>query len=620
VGQGIDAAAGLKALEQQFGTEYGKPVVASDGNVYMARQEPEVKAGKLALAYALVARIDKTTGKMQLNPAFMDAQRSKRPPGSKLVEVEGKYFWQVTTKGEDGQLTARSVPVSEAELREMAAQQQQQKSEQATEAWNKNRMDWIQKLSEQSSLMRTVGYSGGLVDSLSRGPNPYTGKTQAHWYTGYMVLQMLDARAEGKLLPQWMKSGPFGTALDWGLQGLFMLDMGESLKTLGAAFPRTGAVMRAFTAPTRAVLKGAMAVGKGAAAATAPAAAATGAAGAAGAASGGMAAARMGMAAQAMGATSAAGAAASSGPASSAITGAMTGLGNALKTGGVSLVGASGKVAGDAALMSAEGALSVVPKGAVHQAMKMTDAPLKGGLKVQEAVSNGVTGTLGALRPFLRTLQVGGSIFGAVAGAMNIGYVVKNGGYQALATTQQGRGALLNFMSSASFLGMLALPVLAPALGVTAAGMGVAYAGLNVASNVFSGVSALNYAGLFGDGGWLDHDGVRAAFLIPPLSPIGLYAMWMKRRKKAEAAKKAQLEAAGKTVQQQVAALNEQAKSQLQQTGAIKGAVQGNDGSLLLPTELPNDIRELAGQKPGPGLPDEMNRTMQLIARPMRAR
>lgn len=612
--EGIDPKAGLAALEERFGEDYGTPLIAANGSVYMESREPDVKDGKIVLRYALVGRIDQQSGKLVLNPAFLDAQKSKKPPGAKLVKVDDSYFWQVMAKGEDGQITARMVPVSQAELQAMAANMQQQEAQTQQEAWNKNRIDWIQKLGEQSSLMKTVGYAGGLVNSLSQGPDPYTGKPQTHWYTGYMVLQMLDARADGKILPQWMKSGPVGTALDWGLQGLFALDIGRDLATLGTAFPRTASLMRAFTAPTRAVLRGVVNIGKGAAAATAPASAAAGAATA-----GAAAASNLGMAAQAMGATTSAatGAAGAAGASSSAIQGALTGLGKSLRTGGHGLVGAGG-LADKAALMSAaDNSLSLVPKGAVHAAMKATETPLTGALKVQSAVSNGVMGALSALKPFLRTLQVGGSIFGAVAGALNIGYTIKNGGYKSLVTTQQGRGAVSNFVASSAFLGMLALPVLAGPLGIGAGALSVGYAALNVASNVFSGISMLNYAGLFGDGGWLDHDGVRAAFLIPPLTPVGLYAMWMKRRKRDEEAKAKQLEQAKQTMQQTVASIRKQSAGQLQEAGSVSGAVQQDDGSLIVPTQLPNDLRELAGQKQAE-LPDGIDRTLQLISRPMR--
>ena len=97
---------------------------------------------------------------------------------------------------------------------------------------------------------------------------------------------------------------------------------------------------------------------------------------------------------------------------------------------------------------------------------------------------------------------------------------------------KQGRSVLFGFLGSAAFLGMMLLPSVAPSLGAAAP---VVSAAMNVASNVFQGVSMLSYSGLFGEGGYLDHDAVRAAFLVPPLTPIGLAAMWMKRKEKAAA-------------------------------------------------------------------------------------
>jgi hypothetical protein len=231
----------------------------------------------------------------------------------------------------------------------------------------------------------------------------------------------------------------------------------------------------------------------------------------------------------------------------------------------------------------------MLPKNAVHQAMMATQPPLHGPMKVQQGVTNAVSGAIGALRPLLKGLQIGGSVVGAVSGAMNINRIVKTQGAKALLFTQEGRGALFNFTSSASYLGMMALPTLA----FGPAGMAAGYAGLNIISNVFGGLSMLNYAGFFGDGGWLDHDSVRAAFLIPPLTPIGLAGLWMKRRKKQEEAKVAQLKTNQQIAVQQVGQLREQAAQQLQAGGTLAGAIRKEDGSLVLPTAIPTDLSKM---------------------------
>jgi hypothetical protein len=451
--------------------------------------------------------------------------------------------------------------------------------------------------------------------------------------TGYMVLQMLDAQVDGKLLPQWMKTGPIGTALEWGIQGWYMLDMGRDINVLANAMPRTAALMKAFTAPTRAVLGGITSALKGAAAATLPKAA--GAAAVSGAATGAMTSmtGRAGMVGEAMAAAHAAGQAAAGASRAGAMGAAVGELGQQLGTGQATVVGAATMLNGAPnpladyhAIMNSEGALQLVPKDAVLEGAKMVTPPLQGGAKLQTGISNGINGAFKSIAPFLKTLQVGGAIFGTIANGMQMVSVAQNQGAKSLITTRDGRSALFGFLGSATFLGMMALPLAAPALG---ASIGVAASAMNIASNVFSGISMLSYAGLGGEGGFLDHDAVRAAFLIPPLTPLGLAAMWLKRRetdakKKAEAAQ-AQQQAAAQALQQQ----RQQAEAQLQAGGVPAGGQKLQDGSVLVQTGVASDLSSVGGapesgqQAPTAqqqAAPDtgNLNRQLQLVARPMR--
>ncbi len=415
--------------------------------------------------------------------------------------------------------------------------------------------------------------------------------------TGYFLLQMLDGQADGKLIPAWMKSGPVGTALDWGLQIPFLLDMGNDLRVLSQAFPRTAVVMRAMTSPTRAVLRGVTSLGKSAWSATAPGGAASAAASGAGEVVSLAGASRVGLAGEALAAAHAAGSAARA-AAPSAMTEALTGLGRQINAGQIAVVGAPGTALADkVAIMSNEG-LQLVPRSSLHQAMNLVEKPVQGGAKLQAAMTTGIHGALGALKPFLGMLSTSASLFGTIGGAMNLQVAIKNNGVKSLLTTKQGRSVLSGFLSSASFLGMMLLPSIATGLGPAAA---VVASGLNVASNVFQGVSMLSYGGLFGEGGYLDHDSVRAAFLIPPLTPIGLAALWMKRREKQADAKRKAEEASQQQRASQIQSFVSQSAQQLQQAGTIEGAVQQADGSLLVLSPFDTQGNVVAGQSQSSG-------------------
>jgi hypothetical protein len=87
----------------------------------------------------------------------------------------------------------------------------------------------------------------------------------------------------------------------------------------------------------------------------------------------------------------------------------------------------------------------------------------------------------------------------------------------------------------------------------------------------------------------LDNDAFRAAFLIPPLTPIGAYAFWAKHKKKQAKAEAAKLQAAEQYAQTQVAQQRQMAEMQLKSSGQVSGATQGPDGSLVVSTGVPND-------------------------------
>lgn len=591
--QSVDAKQGLEALKQ-LGDEYGEPIVAANGNVYMRKKRPIVKDGRVVVSYALAAKI--ANGRMMVNPDFLKEQQSsaeqaKAQSARKVVKEGDRYFWQTMAPGDNGTLIAKLEPMSEEELRAYAAQVQQQEAEQGTQQWTQGKSQWIDKAYAISSKMRLVSTSGNFVNSLAAGPDPFTGRTRGNWMTGYFLVQMLDGQAEGKLLPQWMKSGPVGTALEWGMQIPFLLDMGHDLRVLGQAFPRSAALMKAFTSPTRAVLGGVASLGRTLRDTTAPTAAA-----AAGAGNVSLAGARrIGLAGEALEAAAQAGQSAGQAAISPAMKTALTQLGTEINAGRAAIVGAAGtNLADKVAIMSQEG-LQLVPRSALQQAAKLTEAPIMGGAKIQATMTKGIHGVLGSLSPFLGMLQTGASLFGTIGGAMNLQVMVKNNGVKPLVTTKQGRSVLFSFLGSAAFLGMVMLPAVASGLGPTAA---VVASGLNVASNVFQGVSMLSYGGLFGEGGYLDHDSVRAAFLIPPLTPIGLFGMWMKRKQKAAEAKQKAAEATQQKNVENLSGYMSQIAQQLQSNGGIQGGVAQADGSIILQTPFAPDGSMIPGAAP----------------------
>ncbi len=147
---------------------------------------------------------------------------------------------------------------------------------------------------------------------------------------------------------------------------------------------------------------------------------------------------------------------------------------------------------------------------------------------------------------------------------------------------------------------MYLLPMALPALGVAMPAVAAASSAINIAQNVLGGVQLVNSYGLFGGeqekNGFLDNDAVRAAFLVPPLTPIGAFAFWMKSRRKKALDEAAKLKAAQAVAVARVKQQREMAKLQLQAGGQVAGAVQGKDGSIVVPTNVPNDLSVLAAE------------------------
>ncbi len=598
----------LAALEQQFAEEFSKPVVAANGNVYMERRKPVLRDGKLVLELVLVAKIDVKTGRIGLNKQFIEAQKPKRSPNAKLVKIEDRFFWQTPTKTADGQLVAKLEPASEAELQQAQIEAQQQQVAAEADEKNRSSVEWLKRLGTTSQLMKTTAYTGMFIDGLAQGPNPITGRSGGSWLFGYQILQMLDGQAKGELLPKWLKSGPIGTGLEWALQGYYMLDTQYHVGVLKQYMPRTAAVMSAFTAPTRAVIRGVAGLGKQGWAASAP---------------GPMTGPATPLAPPPVlgGVGGEAMAALAKGAANAAKVGGVDPMQQGIKqlasemsTGVVRAVGATD----DAAVLVQQGgktAVQLVPKNMLYEAGRMAEPKMGGLLDVRSSIDRVANGAIASLRPALQTLAIGGSIAGTLMAGMNMSLNLRTRGPQSLIMERDGRGSLFGLLSSGTFLGMQMLPKILPAL--LAAGdprVRVAMSALNLAGNVFGGLSMLNYTGLFGDGGYLDHDAVRAAFLIPPLTPIGLFSMWMKRREKAKEETKARIEQNQKRALETVTRMRQQAATQLQATGQIQGATVQPDGTIVLPTGISDDLSKPDAVPQSAAVPADVANNVRIAA------
>jgi hypothetical protein len=538
----------LAKLGGLLGQDFLTPFVAADGTIYAERATGAVSGGQVQLAFVPLGRIDPTSGKLQPSAemAKLLQEREKEAGGQRvLVKIADQWVWQTIAKGEDGKpIVTEMRAASEAEV---AAYQQ----EQAAAAAKQQKQTGIQddavfqrKMGEIAQGLGIFGSTGQLVAGLAAGPNPYSGKPQTSWVSGWILAQRLNGRAEGKLLPEWLSSGPVATAIEWGMQAYGMLDMGNDIRTLREYFgnvPKLPAVnpnaVQQLTASGR----------------------------------------------------------------HAAVAGALNELGTGLRDGSLQVVQGSS----NAAILNTKlGAAQLVTKADMHAAFNATDPVQDAGLKLRTGVNDGIHKGIGALGKLVQPAMMGATALGLASSLISLKRTVQTQGAKALVDTQQGRGLLLGAATSAAFLGMYLVPM---ALGATPVGAAVG-AAINLAQNVLGGVQLVNSYGLFGgdgaaSGGFLDNDALRAAFLIPPLTPIGAFAFWMKNKKKQAAAEEAKLKAAQQVAAERVKQQREMARLQLQSTGQVSGATKAADGSIRIGTSVPTDLKQFAAQLGSGALP-----------------
>jgi hypothetical protein len=579
----------LQSLTQLLGDDYSNPIIAADGTIYMERKEPDVSGGTLRLSYLVVGKLDPATGKLQPTEqaSRILQEKSKAADGGKrvLVKVGDQMVWQTFAKDEKGKTVVTEVtPATDEEVAAYQQQQQAAAAQQASKAGLEDRVDWQRKIGTVAQGLGIFGSTGQLVSGLAGGPNPYTGKPGAGWISGWILAQRLNGKAEGKLLPQWITSGPVATAMEWGLQAYGLLDTGNDIRVLRDFFKGTKLPPVNPGAVEQLVAKGAH----------------------------------------------------------PAMAGAMNQLGTELRDGTLQMVEGT---ANAAVLNTKLGAVQLVPKAELHKAFAATDPIQDAGLKARASLDAGVTKGIGALGKLVQPAMMGATALGLVSSLISLKNTVATQGAKSLLDTQQGRGTLLGAGTSAAFLGMYLLPMVLPGLGVAMPAVAAASSMVNIAQNVLGGVQLLNSYGMFGGEGFLNNDALRAAFLVPPLTPIGALAFWMKSRKKKQDGEAAKLKAAQQVAVERVTQQREMAKLQLQSTGQISGAVQGPDGSVIVPTNVPNDLSQLAAQlgsgaaspasgssaaAPGPAAPaaqagdagnaalEQQRRQLTMVARPMR--
>lgn len=572
----------LQSLTQLLGDEYGSPIIAADGTIYMERNKPDVSGGTLRLSYLVVGKLDPKTGKLQPSEQaskILQAKAKESDGGKRiLVKVGDQMVWQTFAKDENGKTVVTDVtPATDEEVAAHQRQQQAAAAQQATKDGVENLGDWQRKIGTVSQGLGIFGSTGQLISGLAGGPNPYTGKPGAGWISGWILAQRLNGRAEGKLLPSWITSGPVATAMEWGLQAYGLLDTGNDIRVIRDFFKGTKAPTINPGAVEQLIAKGAH----------------------------------------------------------PAMAGAMNQLGSDLRDGTLQMVEGT---ANAAVLNTKLGAVQLVPKSDLQKAFAATDPIQDAGLKARASLDAGVTKGISALGKLVQPAMMGATALGLVSSLISVKNTVATQGAKALLNTQQGRGTLLGAATSAAFLGIYLLPKVLPALGMAIPAVAAASSMVNIAQNVLGGVQLLNSYGLFGGDGFLNNDGFRAAFLVPPLTPIGAFAFWMKSRKKQQDGEAAKLKAAQELAVERVTQQREMAKLQLQSTGQIAGAVQGPDGSLMVATNVPNDLSQLAAQMgagsvaPAPAAPapagsdadsgnaalEQQRRQLTMVARPAR--
>lgn len=546
--KGLPIEQGLTVFTQLFGKSFDTPIIAGDGTVYAPLRGATKKNGKLELQYLKVGTVDRAAGTITFTDQIMEklkASASGAQSERKLVKVDDQYVYQTFTKGEDGKTTVTKIePATEDELRAEQAKREQAAAEEAAKAKEANSGDWMKKLGQVSQHLGIFSSSASLVSGLSNGSNPYSGRPGATWMQGYILASRLNGKAEGKLLPQFMQSGPVATAIDVGMQVYGMMDMGNDIKTIRN-------FMKGVETPLVNPNAAQQLVQQGMSAPEAQALARLG---------GEL---RMGQ--------------------------ALTQRGMALPAEASRLVAGTGNSAIE---LGANAGTTKLQTGLVHKAFNATDPIQDAGLKGRAAIDGGINRGLGALRGLIEPAMIAGAGINAVVSVMRLKGMVEKNGAQALIDHQQGRDAALGAANSIAFLGIFTLPKILPALGL-AKFAGPVGAAVNITANVIGGVQMLDRYGLFGDKGFLNHDAVRAAFLIPPLTPIGGLAFLMKHRKEKREDEAKKLEAAKQLQKTQLQQQLELAKLQLQQTGTIAGAVQGENNTVTVTTGIPADASQL---------------------------
>ena len=557
----VPAEAALQAIVSQLEGTLTNPVIAADGTVYMERQSPVDAGGHFALQYVIVGTIDMKTKRMKVAPKILEAIKAKvdkeqaKEPERKLVKVDDQYVWQVFSKTADGKVVAEVTPATKEELEAMQAQQ----AEAAAKAKLENRADWQQKLGTINQNLGLFTSTAGVVSGLAAGPNTYTGKPGTGWMQGWFLAQRLNGKAGGTLLPQWLQKGPISIVMEWAIQGYGMLDMGNDFRTVRNYFagkPPVGIALEPAAAAAKLVAQGV----------------------------------EPGLAAEL------------------AQTGVQLRVGEAaLRQGqlaGLSPVSPTGDIAVRNMLLEGEakGAAQLLTKADVKAAYEATDPMQSAGTHLRGQIDTGITRGLGLLKGLVQPALIGAAALGAVSNTITVRNMVAQNGAKVLLDEQQGRGALLGAISSAAFLGVYLVPMVLPQLGVASAAVSAAASAVNIASNIIGGVQMLNSYGLFGGNGFLNHDALRGAFLIPPLTPIGAFAFAMDRRKKRAEAEAAKLAAAKQVAIERVKQQSEMARLQLQKTGTVAGATK-SEGGLIVSTTIPTDMAQLAAQLSGAGAP-----------------
>jgi hypothetical protein len=550
----IPADKGLAAFAQMFGDSFGEPIVAPEGTVYAPAKGVSKSGGKLAVQYIKIGTIDKASGNITFTPEVLaKIQDASQKSERKLVKIDDQYVYETFVTGEDGsQKVAKIEKATEEELKAEQAKQQQAQAEQAAKEKAADNEDWSQKLGQVGQVTGLFGTVGQFVQGLSQGPDPRSGRAGASWLSAYMVANRLNSQSGGKLLPSWFTSGPVSIALDTLVTGYGFLTTGKDLRDVGTALgmaPPLPAVR-----PMGDVVKDLVAKGSTAADAK-----------------------------------------------------MLAELGTSLRTGPNSLIPADESAIAMRGVDQATGRLSElgtsrIPTKVVNQAFNATDP--EGAFltaKLKNSVDGHVNNGIGALGKLVGPAMMVTSGISAVTGVMNVRSIAKKYGVGTLFDTSAGRQALGGAVSSTLYLAMQALPKLLPTMAATPM-MGI-MGGLNIITNVISGVTFLDRYGLFGDKGFLNHDAIRAAFLIPPLTPIGALAFVMKNRKEKKEAEAKQLEAAKKLQVQQLQQQLKLAQLQLQQSGTISGATKNADGSITFSTGVPVDPGQLVNGAPAASSP-----------------